>query len=157
MRQCRAQIDAAADADRFDGLNHAGHPSGRTFETALPQRLPEAQKIIDERGLHQLRATARATIAARRSPAHRVDVVLMLEQHAQRLFDIVRRERGLVERHERRGPVERLGDARRLVQIERAQLLHERRHLLGQPLRRAGHFGADDPPFLLEVRVSIQL
>src|SRR5262245_25749584 len=45
------------------------------------------------------------------------DVVLVLEQHAERVGDRGGVERHCVELAERRGPIERLGDARRLEQI----------------------------------------
>ena len=45
---------------------------------------------------------------------------------------------------QRRHPVDRLGQTRRLLHVERAQALHRRRHLLGQRRRRHRHPPADD-------------
>src|SRR5262245_16401055 len=54
------------------------------------------------------------------------DVVLVFEQHAQRVVDRLGRQRQHVELRERMGPVDGLGDARQLEElVRRAQLLHE--------------------------------
>ena len=62
-------------------------------------------------------------------------------------------ERVPVERHERRHPVDRLRHAGHLVQLCGPQLLHHRRHLLGEPRRGAGHVRAHDRQLLLEGRI----
>src|SRR5439155_2181265 len=85
--------------------------------------------------------------------AHALDVLLVLQQDAERLLYDVGVERVAIERDERRGPVERLGQTRGLVEIERAQFLDERRHLRGETRSRAGHLRRDDAIFLAEVRV----
>ncbi len=64
----------------------------------------------------------------------RADVVLVLEQRAQRVGDRLGIERDAIERDQRLGPVERLGDARRLEQVHRAQALRERDDLARQAL-----------------------
>ena len=48
---------------------------------------------------------------------HRLDVVLVFQQHAERVGDERRIERHGVELHQRRRPVERFGDAGRLEQV----------------------------------------
>ena len=53
------------------------------------------------------------------------DVVLIFEEHAERVGDLRRVERDGVEFGQRRRPVERLGDARRLEQVLLAQPLDE--------------------------------
>src|SRR3954471_16407118 len=65
------------------------------------------------------------------------DVVLILQQHAERVGHGRRIERHGVEFGQRCRPVERLGDAWRLEQILLAQRLHEADHLLGQLLADA--------------------
>ena len=57
------------------------------------------------------------------------------------------------EQHERARPVERLGDRRRLAQLERAQRAHDAGHLVGQLLADAGHLGPHDLALAVEVRV----
>src|SRR4029079_1597828 len=58
------------------------------------------------------------------------DIVLILEQHPERVGDGRRIERNNVKLGQRRGPVERLGDAWRLEQVFLAQGLHEMHDLL---------------------------
>src|ERR1700730_12681006 len=53
-----------------------------------------------------------------------LDVVLVLEHDAQRLFDDVLVERVAIERDERRGPLEGLGDAWHFVKFRLSQLLN---------------------------------
>ena len=48
------------------------------------------------------------------------------------------------ERTEAARPVERLGDARRLAELELAEARHEPRHLHAQPLVELGHLEGDD-------------
>ena len=82
------------------------------------------------------------------------DVVLILEQHAERVGDGRRIERDHVELGQRRRPVERLGDAGRLEQILLAQGLHEMHDLLRQRLADARHLGAHDLQFARGVRIA---
>src|SRR5262245_29922966 len=70
------------------------------------------------------------------------DVVLVLEQYAERVGYGRRIERHRVEFGERSRPIERLGNARRLEQILLAQRLHEPNYLLGKFLADAGDLGA---------------
>src|SRR6185369_6343265 len=85
--------------------------------------------------------------------AHGVDVFLVLQQNAERLVDDVLIEHVAIESHQRRRPIERFGNAGRLVEIRRAQILDEGGDLPGEPLRGAGHFCPDDAIFLLEVGI----
>ena len=57
------------------------------------------------------------------------DVVLIFEQHAERIGDLRRIERDRVEFGERRRPVQGLGDARRLEQVLFAQASGRRRRV----------------------------
>ena len=50
-------------------------------------------------------------------------------------------------------PVERLRDARHLVEFRGPELLHKTRDLLGQPGGGLRHLVGDDPVLLLEVRI----
>src|SRR6185437_11006039 len=54
---------------------------------------------------------------------HSRDVVLVFQQRAERVADQLRRQRAGVEFGQRGSPVDRLGDARRLVEILLAQRL----------------------------------
>src|SRR5438445_3179282 len=65
-----------------------------------------------------------------------VEVVAVLEQHAQGVVDGFWIERNAVERHQAVGPVDRLGDPRQLEQIALSQPLHESDHFPGQRLAR---------------------
>src|SRR4051812_12483806 len=56
---------------------------------------------------------------------HPRDIVLILEQRAQRVADHFGGEAARVELGQRGRPVQRLGDSRRLVEILVAQRLHE--------------------------------
>ena len=94
-------------------------------------------------------ATSRAADLRR----ERADVVLVLEQHAERVGDRLRVERDAVERDQRLGPVERLGDAGRLEEIQRAQPLRERDDLARQRLRRARTLAAHDRELALRVGI----
>src|SRR5271154_6085776 len=72
------------------------------------------------------------------------DVVLIFQQHAERVGDGGGIERDDVELRERRRPVERLGNTGRFEQFLLAQALHESDYLLRQLLADAWHLGAYD-------------
>src|SRR2546428_48558 len=65
-----------------------------------------------------------------------LEVVAVLEQHAERVVHRLGIERDAVERHQAVRPVDGLGDARQLEELGLAQALHESDHLLRQ--RRRG-------------------
>src|SRR5215468_4710632 len=75
---------------------------------------------------------------------HTRDIVLILQQCAESVADHLRGQRARIELGERRGPVDGLGDAGRLVEILVAQRLHETHDLLRQLCRDAGHAALDD-------------
>src|SRR5947209_12406620 len=75
---------------------------------------------------------------------HPRDVVLVLEQRPQGVADHLRGQRAGVELRQRGGPVDGLGDTRRLVEILVAQRLHEEHDLLRQHCGDAGHARLDD-------------
>ena len=58
---------------------------------------------------------------------------------------------GAVERHERVGPIERLGDARRLEQVERSQALRDGDDFARQRLRSARAFPSYDRKLTLGI------
>src|SRR5450755_199342 len=89
--------------------------------------------------LAQFRKQSRHLVAL-----HLDDVVAMLEEHAERVLDARRIEAHCVQGEERVGPVDRLGDPRRLEEIELAHPLHERDDLGGQPRVRPRRTDADD-------------
>ncbi len=92
-------------------------------------------------------------VAPRPLAADLADVLLVLEDDAEGLVDELRRELAGTERQERRGPVERLGDARHLGQVGVAEPVDEADDLAGEPLGRLGDLGQDDLVFLLGRRV----
>src|ERR1700751_4763128 len=65
------------------------------------------------------------------------DVVLIFEQHAQRVVDRVRRKFQYIELHQGFGPVDRLGDAGELEEIHRAQSMPKADELARQMLTRS--------------------
>ena len=114
-----------------------------------------ARASMPERQRHRRipSACTSATSRAATSGAERADVVLVLEQHARGVGDRLRVERDPIERDQRLGPVERLGDAGRLEQIHRAQPLHERDDLARERLRRLRALAPDDRELALRVRI----
>ena len=81
------------------------------------------------------------------------DVLLVLEEHAERLVDEVRRQLAGAEGQERGRPVERLGHPGHLGQVGRPQAADEADDLAGQPLGRRRHPGQDDLDLLGRARV----
>ncbi len=70
---------------------------------------------------------------------HARDVVLVLQQHAERVLDHRGVEHQGVELHQSARPLDGLGDARLLVQLHLAQPLHEGDDLLRELLCDTGH------------------
>ena len=81
------------------------------------------------------------------------DVGLVLEQHVQRLADHLGSIVVVTEVEQRAGPVDRLGDRRRLLQVERADRAHDLRDLLGERVVDLGH--ADPHDLLLALEVGV--
>src|SRR5690606_40577387 len=73
--------------------------------------------------------TTRASIALASRPAQSaarpLDVGFVLEQPGQRGIECLRIQRARVERDQRARPVERFADARILLEVQRAQRLHD--------------------------------
>src|SRR5215210_1042027 len=72
------------------------------------------------------------------APAHPLEVVASLQERPKRSTRCVRFDLSAAQLRERARPVERLPDSRHPVQIEPAQLLHERAHLAYQRQRHLG-------------------
>ena len=68
----------------------------------------------------------------------------MLDDECEGLANSCRIELVYAERAEAAGPVERLGDARRLPEVELPETRHEARHLHAEPLVELGHLERDD-------------
>src|SRR5687768_5197988 len=85
--------------------------------------------------------------------SNRVDVVLGFEHHAERLLDRCGIERLAVQDDNRTDPVQRLRDARHLVELEPAKFLNDGCHLSGEARRRLRHALPHDRQFLLERRI----
>src|SRR5438445_6220841 len=81
-----------------------------------------------------------------------LQVVAVLEQHAQRVVHGFGIERNAVERHQAVRPVDRLGDPRQLEQIACSQPLHASDHFLGQRLARLRRLAVQDLELALRVR-----
>src|SRR5947208_9101732 len=86
--------------------------------------------------------------------ANRGEVLVVLQHRPERLLDRARVEVLPPERGERLRPVDRLGDARRLRQVQLPQPLHERRGLRGQTVGDAGDAQSNDLDLPLEPRVA---
>ena len=142
-------IGAAADVDPFERADGVEQASVMHVEPGTAQHAPEQQHVGGQVHEPAPRASARLSIACIALAADRLDVFLVLEQDAERFLDGLGVELVAIERHERRRPVERLGDAGRLVELGRPQLLDERGHLVRQALRDAGQPGRDDAPLVL--------
>src|SRR5882672_3713604 len=82
--------------------------------------------------------------------ARRLDVLLVLEQAAERSARGFGVEGIAVQPYERLRPVERLGHPGELAQRLAAQLLHEARDRRGELLAHRGHLAAQDAQLLLE-------
>src|SRR5215217_6759869 len=82
-----------------------------------------------------------------------LDVVLVLQQHTQRVVDGLGIEVERVQLRQSRRPVDRFGDARRLEQVELAQLLDEAHDLARQPLAGAWCLDLEYLEFTLEVGI----
>ena len=158
-----AEVVAVRKPDRFDRRERVDHlrrtdrqPGARSTRTkcrTFSARRPFGAKAIAP-GSCAVAIPARIVTAGcppvcdlgddprRDLGLERADVVLVLEQHAQRVGHRLRIERDAVERDQRLGPVERLGDARRLEQVHRAQPLRERddlaRERFGAPAGTCG-------------------
>jgi hypothetical protein len=74
----------------------------------------------------------------------RGNIVLVLQQDAERIGDHRRIERDRVEFDQRGGPIEGFGDAGRLEQILPAQRLHHVHDFGRQPRANPRHLGAHD-------------
>src|SRR5690348_3047682 len=82
--------------------------------------------------------------ARERLIADRLVILVVLEQRAERRLDVFDVELLPAERRQRANPVDRLREARRLLEVERAQLGREARRLSGEALGHAGNTQLDD-------------
>ena len=149
--QRRAHVGAAADADPFQRADRVEQAAVVHVEPGGAEDAAEQQQVRGERvgrcrigrsavhGSTGPRASARLSIACSRSPRTAWMSSWFFSRTPSVSSTVSASSSIAVERHERRGPVERLRHPRRLVELGRAQLLHERGHLLGQPRRAPGH------------------
>src|SRR5476649_2342087 len=82
-----------------------------------------------------------------------LDVVLVLEQNAQRVVDALGIEVERIELRQCGRPVDRFSDTRRLEEVELAQFLDEAHDLARQTLADAGRLHLQDLELALEVRI----
>src|SRR4051794_27593766 len=81
------------------------------------------------------------------------DVALVLEQDLHRGGGLLRVDVLDAEQHQRAGPVERLGDGRRLLQFELTNRPHDAGDLVGELLADVGHLREHDLLLALEIGV----
>ena len=135
-RERGVHVVAPVQADRLDGGHRGEHAVRADRQAGRAQHAREVDDVLgDARRSAAAPAAARAPAAAgaRSSsssfavspPCMLDDVVLVLQQHAERVLHRRRVEPDRVQRDQRVGPVDRLGDARHLEQVERAHALHE--------------------------------
>ena len=128
---------------------------GADLQAGLAQDAAEGHELAGEGLAH---AVAAAAAAARASPssasdgvvAHQVEVLVVLEHRAERLLDDGCVELLAAEGHERLRPVDRLGHAGGLGEVEVAQPGDERGRLGGQPLGHPGDAQAHDLDLALQ-------
>ena len=84
---------------------------------------------------------------------HRVQVGAVLDDHAHRVDERVVVDVAGAEQQQRARPVDRLGDAGRLLEVELADLVDDLGQLPGDRLVELGGVEADDLELVLEVRV----
>src|SRR4051812_41221304 len=92
----------------------------RTRANATATRSTAASSATQDRLAHQVAHSGRPNPLL---------VLAVLEHRAERGIDSALVELGATEHGQRGGPVDRLGDARRLVQLHVAELLHGGGHL----------------------------
>src|SRR5580658_8382039 len=130
-------ICLTASAASRCSVNETGRPERRSSVTK-----PERRSSTDSarRGRQQLLGGP-------------LDVGLILQEDVQGVLGPGGVDRLHAQQHERAGPVDRLGDRRRLAQLEGAQRAHDPRHLVGELLADARHLGPHDLALALEIRV----
>src|SRR5438034_11108807 len=85
-----------------------------------------------------------------RDVADALQVLVVLEHRTERRLDDIGIELAAAEGREGLGPVDRLGDARRLLQVEPPKAMDERGRLEGEPLGHAGHAQPHDLDLAIE-------
>src|SRR5690349_21579205 len=88
----------------------------------------------------------------RRIAADAIDILLILQNHTQRILDGVSRELSRAECQQRARPIQRFGHSRRFEEIDFAQSLREAADLQAQLLRSLRHLRAEDAELLIETR-----
>src|SRR5437764_3439090 len=78
------------------------------------------------------------------------EILVVLQHGAERRLDVLDIELLPAERRQRLCPVDRLGETRRLLEIEGAELRDEGGGLGGEPLGHAGHPQLDDLDLAVE-------
>ena len=138
-------------SDGVEAAKRVREPAGADLEPGLAEDAAEGHDVA--RGVGQAPLRAWATSSARRLVAHDVDVLAHLQHRAERLLHDLGVDLLPAERSERVRPVDRLGDARGLRQVEPPQPAHERGRLRGEPLGHARHAQAHDLDLPLERRM----
>ena len=146
-RRAERPVDVlrVADVDLDEAVQRVAEPAGADLEPGLAQAAAEGDDLANDPGVGRCSCDAgRAGLLdepRERGVADELEVLVVLEHRAQRLLDDRRVELLAAERGERVRPVDRLGDAGRLREVEAAQTADERGRLRGEPLgdvRRRG-------------------
>ena len=145
------EVLARADPRRLDRRNRIENRAGADRQTRGPQGPREIGDVVCEAAFTLAGEMHRSLGCPQRAlnliehvlgaaALHLLDVVLVLQENAERVRDERRIERDRIEFHEGRGPVEGFGDARCLEQVLLPDRLNEGDDLLRQPLGGvAGH------------------
>ncbi len=142
---------AVADVDDLQGSGEVDRRAEVDPEARLPKRPPEADGLAEQppavdlpRGHGPRPMAAPPSQPQLASAADVPDVLLVLEDDAEGLVDDLRAQLRRAEREQRIGPVERLGDAGDLREVDAAQPMHERHDPTGEALGRVRHAGEHD-------------
>ena len=130
--------------------HHARPDARRHLELVARHRVLQLRRV--ERPRHHL-APQRRRRGVDELLARLRDVGLVLEQHVERVADHLRVDRAVPEVEQRAGPVDRLGDRRRLLHVERPDGAHDLGDLLGEVLVDLGH--ADPHDLLLPLELGV--
>ena len=143
LAQREVDVVLPREIDGVEPAHRVGDAPRPDLDPDLAQHAAEGHDVPDDRGaLHpRLPVRGRARLfdeADERLVAHGLDVLAVLQHRAERLLDDLGVDLLAPERGERLRPVDRLGDAGRLREVERAQAADERGGLLREPLGDPG-------------------
>ena len=162
-----ADVAAPADADRFHRGHDVGHPAGVDADACVTKERRKSQHVVEERVHYAREADDRIGRRVRQglASARPTSASACWPLHGDRYLPGASAARRASAPRWRRRVDSRLSATSAAAQSSvsdtpaalyrssAAQLLHERGHLRGEPLRRSGNLRVDDPPLLLESRI----